>query len=466
MRALLCLWMVLWTTQVSAQTWRELEVVLLPGAFYQPLSDRLFKEDRPHDLSESALLEHLQTQLAQYDLVKPQALQTLADNLSVDLHRTLTLAQERFDMGLSAWKALNPQDAVTHFERARELHREAFSDLLAPHLLAEVELYRGLALLDLGEQGLAHFAFAQSLFYAPEQRFQPGYYESSVEERLQAAALELQRITDVLSIRFSGERLSALGKALKRDYILVHARLQQKNETLLQVGLFDVRHASFAFRVQSKTPEAIPKELDYALSAWHTCALEVSRALVRKRESAPWSIELGYAHHVWLHHSPTRNFLQGPGVVLGINHRFNSNLEFWAAYRQRVTLMDGNTDLLDVFTSGHLSTGLGLMVGPEVLRLSLRLGLELALSHADITATTDVDCKFFGPSHPRCGTTFQANNPAVWFGLEVGLRLRYMPVRSWYVSFDIGMNSYLLSQSLSSKLNFPLHTSIKLGIPF
>ena len=141
-------------------------------------------------------------------------------------------------------------------------------------------------------------------------------------------------------------------------------------------------------------------------------------------------------------------------------------LELWAKASQRATLSDANSDLLDVFTTTHIAMGAGLGIGDQRFTFSLRAGIEVAFSMADIAMTTDVDCKFFGADNDRCRGIFRAESPAVWLGLDFSASLRYAPTRAWYLGFTAGTTIYAVSGDLVGELNFPLYGTFGFGLPF
>lgn len=457
----------------SGPGWRELDVAVLPIVHIGPSGDDLFGE-RPETarLRAAAARWHkgLEEALGARDLVKTSGHAELRARLrrAGDFARTTALAEERYAMGLERWRALAPADALTQLDRSRELHLDAFTDLLDPRSMGDVELHRALTLMDLGRVGEAHIAFAAMLLRDPARRFERGYYGGQTEAALRAAAREVLDLPDMLAVLWPTDRLIALGKKLGVDVFAVGVVTGEERRAVLTTGFFDVRVGAFTQRERFPLAdgEAVVEDLDRFVARWHTCAVEVERPLVAPRRPKSWFVEVGYSHAVWIQHKSTRNFLHGPGLTVAVTYEAMPGLEVWGRTSQRVTLTDGKGDLLGVFTTSHLALGLGLVVGDEVWRFSVRSGLDLGISLADIAITTDVECKFFGPDNDRCGGLYRAESPAMWLGLDFAMALRLAPTRSWHLSFTAGATSYALSGSIVSELNFPLYGTLAFGLPF
>jgi len=391
-----------------------------------------------------------------------------------EIRRTLELAQERYALGLEHWRALRAKEALGQLDRAKELHLEAFSDLADPRALADVELHRGLALTDLGQIGPAHNAFTQMFALDPARRFERGYYGTPIEQELAGAARDIATMPTPSAVLWPAERLSALARRLGVDvwaFGLIDTAdiaLVPRVAPQIELALFDARSNSLTLREMFDLGAAdlMADDLDRAISAWHSCALEAPRTFVRPPARRRWYVDFGYAHAVWLNHRRTRDYLQGPGAHIGITFIPTPGLELWAKTSQRATLSDANNDLLDVFTTTHIALGAGLGIGGDRVTFSLRAGVEVAFSLADIAMTTDVDCKFFGAASSRCGGIFRADSPALWLGLDFSLSLRYAPRRSWYLGFSAGTTIYAVSGDLVGELNFPLYGTFGFGLPF
>lgn len=450
--------------------WKTLTVAVLPVRYLGGLDDPFTERPEVPRLRAEAARWHRGLELAfqgrdQVVLLGATELRERLQRLT-DVRRAGELAQERYALGLERWRALQAREALTHLDRARELLIETHADLSDPRALADVELHRGLALMDLGEVGPARIAFTSMFVLDPSRRFERGYYGATIEQELAGAARDVAAIPTPSAIIWPAERLSALATRLGLDVVALG--LVTEGPARLDVALFDARtnglslSESFALSDTSNLTE----DLDRAVSAWHTCALEAPRSFVRPAPRRRWFLDLGYTHAVWLNHRRTRDYLHGPGAHIGVTFVPTPGLELWVKTSQRVTMTDANQDLLDAFTVTHLALGAGLGVGDQRVSFALRAGVEVALSLADIAMTTDVDCKFFGGDSDRCRGIFRAESPAVWLGLDFSASLRVSPVRSWYLSVSAGTTIYALSGSLVGELNFPLYGTFGFGLPF
>lgn len=457
----------------EATTWKVLQVATLPVVHIGRSGEDLFGE-RPETTRLRATAARwtkgLEQALGGRDQVRVLGLTELRARLkrAGDFLRTAELADERYAMGLERWRALNASEALVQLDRARQLHVEAFTDLLDPRALADVELHRGLALMDLGQEGQAHLAFAAMVARDPARRFERGYYGARVEAAMAAAAREVAELPDAIALLWPTERLVMLSRRIGVDVFAIGVVSGDGPGAALTVAFFDARVGGFSQRDRFPLGEEgwLSEDLDRMVSSWHACALEAPRSLVRPRQSRRWFLEFGYSHFLWVQHRRTRDFLHGPGVQIGLVYEPTPGLELWAKTAQRVTLTDGKGDLLGVFSTSHIALGVGLSVGDESVRFSVRSGLELALALADIAMTTNVDCKFFGADSDRCRGLFRAESPAVWLGLDFALSVRLAPTRSWHLGLTLGATSYALAGSIVNELNFPLYGTLGFGLPF
>ncbi len=455
--------------------WKVLTVAVMPVVYLGGLSDPFTDPPENAALRNEAAFWHrgIEVALQGRDQVTVIGGAEIRERLmrQGEMRRTLELAQERYALGLEHWRALRPKEAVAQLDRAKELHLEAFSDLADPRVLADVELHRGLALTDLGALGPARMAFAQMFGLDPTRRFERGYYGAPIEQELAGAAQDIIAIATPSALLWPAERLAALARRLGVDVVamglIARPRSKDNGPQTIEVALFDARSNSFTLRdtFELGTQPAMSEDLDRAMSAWHTCALEAPVTLVRPPARRRWLVDFGYTHAVWLQHRRTRNYLHGPGVAVGVTYMPLPGLELWAKTAQRTTIADANNDLLDVFTTSHIALGAGLGVGSDELRFAVRAGLEVGLSMADIAMTTNVDCKFFGEG-PRCRGIFRAESPAVWFGLDFSMSLRYAPTRDFYLGLTAGTTIYALAGDIVGELNFPLYGTFGFGLPF
>ncbi len=446
--------------------WKSAFVGVLPVV---PVGTDLFGDGKaalatPND---AEVWTQIVTRRAARDQLEVLSPDVLRDRLrrAPDLKRTLELAQERYALGLDRWKALRPKEALAHLDRALALHDEALAVVADPKAKADVEFQRGLVLRELGDATAARAAFVAALELDPGRRVQRGYYDTDTEGVLAAAERDLADRPNTLAARWPDATLATLAERLGVDVFVISLL---EGDGTLRVVIWDAQRRAPARSNAMPTADAdrAQRSLDRAFSAWHACFLQAEQAMVRPTPRKTWFADVGYMHSVWLRHRRTREYLHGPGAAIGLTWEASPGLEVFLRTAQQATLSDANADLLDVFTTTRLTFGIGLAAGPRALRFAIRAGLDLGVALADIATTQDVDCKFFGPDHPRCGSLFSADSPVVWLGIDIALNLRWSPVNDFYFNFAVGNVSYVLSPSAASELNFPLYGAVGFGLPF
>jgi hypothetical protein len=396
------------------------------------------------------------------------------------------VADERLALGRERWLGLEPAEALAQFEVAERLMLGAFVDLLAPTRYAELALWRGLALVELDRERDATAAFRTMFLHDPARRFAPGWYGTRIERLLQTAADEARAMPEAEDLRFASARLAELGAVVGATHWLTGALRPQADadgrgraQVPLQLQLRTLRGrgtnleaAASAVAVNvSHEAEALAAPardvISRWLSAWHACALERETAhplgWQQREVRRAWHLDLAYRHDVWLHHGQTRLPLHGPGVALSAIWEPQPRLQLWGRFAQVTTLVDTRGDLLAQFGATHLAAGAGLRLGGEGLSVSLRLGVAAALTLNDFEATQDIDCKFFGPDHPRCGAIFLAKAPLGWIGLETGLGLRWNPEPGWHLSALVTIDAFLGAAEAVRELNYPLAFALGFG---
>jgi hypothetical protein len=402
------------------------------------------------------------------------------------------VADERLALGRERWLGLEPQAALVQLEAAERLMLAAFVDLLAAERFAELSLWKGLTLVELDRDPDAEAAFRAMFLHDPARRFTPGWYGPRVERLLEAAADDVRSLPDAAEARFASDRLAALGAVVGATHWLdgvlrpspaSPTGAGRQGEALLELRLRGLRGprgavAGVVSRLElaaglpegpsgsGDLPAAERDRLSRWLSAWHACALERdARHPLGWGRQVPrrWHLELAYRHDLWLHHRQTRLPLHGPGVALAATFEPRPWVQLWGRFAQVTTLVDARGDLLAQFGASHLGLGAGLRLGGDALSVSLRLGLSSALTLNDFEATTDIDCKFFGPENPRCGAIFVAKAPLGWLGVESGVGVRWNPEPAWHLSALVTIDAFLLSSEAVRELNYPIAFSLGFG---
>lgn len=454
--------------------WRTLDVGVLPVAYLGRSGEDLFTDSPDvRELQEVAGRWHrkLEERLAALDQVNLSRTAQLQERLSrtQDYRRTVAVASERFDLGVLRYHEIQPVEALSHLAKARELYQSVYADVAHPHELADVAFYQGLILVEQKEPTKAHMALRDLLTLDPTRRFERGYYPDAIEQALMGAQADIASHTDLIIGLFSPDRLDGLSKLLDVQVFVLALVDGTPSAPSLRLAIYDQRVRGFATSEHiSLADEALAEdELDRVLTAWHACAVEADKSgMYRKPPRKRLFFDISYAHGVWLKHSRTRDPLQSLGAELTLTWEPTPVLSLFLRASQLDTLVDGNGDLLDDFIQTRLTLGAGLAFGPTSVRFFARMGLDVGLALSAIGMTTDVDCKFFGTDSDRCGASFRADAPAVWFGLDFSLGTRVALVDGWYLTVSAGIASYVLEPDISGALNFPFHGSLGFGAPF
>lgn len=459
--------------ELPAGGWKDLTVGVLPVQYLGRTAEDLFHEEpgvrRARQLA-GRLQRVLEEDLEQRDQLKLVRAAQVRERLSRnrDYRRTVELAARFADLGVTRYNDLQAAQALADLDRASVLYREVFADIADPDVVADADLYRGLVLTEQGELGQAHVVFRELLLLDPTRRFDPGYYPAAVEKALGDAQADIGGQANKLANRYPLERLEGLAELLKVDVWVIALIDGPPDGPVLRLAIYDhrTRGITSSERLLLADPEAEDR-VERTIAAWSTCAVEAQR---EKRLRPPprkrWFLDIGYVHGLWLTHRRTRELLQTIGGHIAVTYEPTKAFQLYFRGIQLATLPDSNGDLLDVFVTTRLGAGAGLVIGKPAFRFFARTGLEVGLSTSAIDMTTDVDCKHFGSTHPRCGSVFTAQAPAVWVGIDFSLGSRIELARGWYLTISTGVASYVYDPTLVGDLNFPWYGTIGFGAPF
>ncbi len=456
---------------LTGASWRTLEVGVLPVVSYLSAGDTVFAtSDAPEPLV-STWQGRLEAALGTRDLVSvvtPAEAASIIARLPAH-HEGITVARERYQLGLHAYQALEVNDAIAHLERSARLFDDAYADLSHASEMAEVALYRGLASMERGDVNHAHIAFRRMWLLDPGRVFERGYYPESTEKALLAALADLAAMPDLSVSRYPGPRLEALAQRTGVDAWVVALIVGTRAAPVLRLSIWDARTRAVVEeeRIPLADPARAADLLDRAISAWHTCAVSSTGAsFVREREAHAFYIDVDFTHVLWLRHPRTRELFPGPGASLGVTWEANDFLQGWFQISHTASVPDQNRDLVDTFVMSRVGLGAGLTGGTRDLRVYLRAGLETAVSFSDIEMTTDADCKHFRTDHWRCTQLSKITAPGIWFGFVFGTGLRWAFLDRWYLHLHTELSSYVANPVLIGDLNFPFAVSLGLGHRF
>jgi hypothetical protein len=473
----------------APSVWRELVVAmppffdtfLLEGAPFQAPTGPVDDAQRGLARRRAQLARVVGLEVARLDLVRFLGEEALRQALLSDpaIEGQARLGGERLDLGRERWLGLESEAALEQFDRAQASMRMAFIDLLVPERFADVEFHRGLAFAELGREADAIEAFRAMFVHDPARRFAPGWYGARVDRLLSVAAEDVRRSPEPMRARFPSDRVRELARRVGAETWLLGVIRETSGggrELVAELLTFSTANPQGLARVGRFGLDTAPGPVTFAvpdtfgrwLTAWHACALEVEERGLGWRSSAPrrFFVDLSFRALAWLTHRQTRDLLRGPGFELGLTWAASDLFELWARLGQTTTLVDERGDLLNEFGTTHIGAGGALRFGSESFTMSVRVGLDAAISLNDFEATNDIDCKFFGADHSRCGQIFVARAPLGWFGLDAGLNLRWAPHPSWYLGFSAGVSVYLVDPNATRELNHPLRLSLGVGAAF
>lgn len=393
------------------------------------------------------------------------------------------LAKEHYENGLESWKALHPEAAEKAFIRAEELYRSGLSELFLPGRFSELLFARALVQMDLEKSGEAQKSLTEALAIFPSFHVQQGYYTQRLEALLEHSFQALIQARHPIQALWDEATLLALSETLGKDVLFLAVAKEKQSGFLVHLQAFHAKGATWgeALTLSLKPHAPFPKsELEAFLYAHypppeqplsdkasaHQDEAEAPEEAKKASKLSPWLLELGYQHHLWIQHQNTRNFLHGPGLQIGVSYLINSGIELWANTKESVTLQDRRGDLLAPFTTGHIAFGASLVHRFPSIDLFLKAGLDMAFSFAEVESTTDVNCKFFGRESPLCGTVNHSEAPGFWLGLEMAIGLRIRLWDNWNLGLSLGGSAYVMAGSVVKTLNFPVYSTLSLGIPF
>lgn len=459
--------------ELPERGWKSLEVGVLPVRSYVRRADQLFtpgSEVRRLQQAAGGWQRRIEERLDGLPTLTVRTVQQSLDRLreAEGYERTVSLAADRYDLGVERYRALEVDAALDQLDRAASLYRDGYADVTAAQRLADVQLHRGLALMEQGQSNRAHIAFRRMWLLQPSRRFDEGYYPASVERALAGSFRDLHELPDKLLTRFPLPRLKALSRRAEVDAWILAAIVGPVEAPVLHLVAYD--RSSDAVVLDERIGLAdgrktARRRLERALSSWHTCTVRRRRQpFVERERPRPWHMDIGFRHTMMLKHDRTRELFHSPGARLDLSWGVAPNLHLYAVGTQMISVPDPNEDLLDSFVTSRLAVGTGLTAGSDDLRAYLRTGLELALAFEDIRMTNNVECKHFGADHPRCGgDIFTLSAPGVWFGLNLGAGVRWHFREGWFLHASGSFSSYVASPDLVDELNFPVSFGLGVG---
>ena len=468
----------------SRRSWKTIRVGVLPGNSFVRGGSEMFEEDaRSRDSREAMGVwqRRVEESLRKLDLVRVVETSELREQLesSGAVRQTMALARERFELGRERYRALELEPAGAQLDRALSLMVGSWAEVTEPRLVADTHLFRGLTMMDRGQESEALVAFRSMWLHDPARRFQSGYYPAATEAVMKRALDDLVAQGDLVGARYPAPRLASIVREAKLDSLVTVALRLSEGGAALQVVIYDAnsRLRTVDLTVALNDTQRAEELLDRALSRWHSCAVRSEdRSYVAKPRLRRWQIEFGYAHAFFLKDDRTRAGFSSPGANIVVNYRVGRAVQLFALTNQMVSVPDVNRDLMEPMMTSRLALGAGLTGEIGRLEPYVRAGVELGLMLSDAKMTRDVECKHFvnppdslsasaNPCAP--GRVFTVEAPALVAGLHGGLGARWKLVPSWHAHLEIQLAAYAFGSDFPiSDLNFPITLGAGLGHRF
>ena len=456
--------------------WETRRVVLLPLERFVTGDNGIFRRsDSAHSMSGvegiwTRRLEEVFSRGLGVELIESQAVPRAL--MRRDSYReVLSLARERFSLGVEAFKMLRIPDAISHLERALQLFEDGLLDFVHPGQRADIAMYRGITLTEQDDLASALHAFRDMWLFDPSRRFKRGYYPMAIEGVIQAAYDEVFGQPSIGRLRYPVERLAVLAEYVKADVWLIPTLVGTEGAPSLEVIGLDASGGDTLFELSiplGNDADALER-LDREVSAWFVCSNELTEPSYDRPLLTPRRlyVDVGYTHMSFLRHERTTDFFQMPGVGITLTYEPARFVQTHLSMSYFAAVPDANGDLLDTFLMTRLSAGVGIVGGSDKLRGFFSAGLDVALSLTDIRMSKDTRCKHWeGP--PQCDPSQILLDKATgaWVGLILSSGLKWVFAEPWYLGVKVDLATYLSEGTLAEDLNFPLGGSVSVGVRF
>jgi tetratricopeptide (TPR) repeat protein len=385
----------------------------------------------------------------------------------------LLVAREWFNIGVDHYQELRTERAVENLERAVALYSEVFQDVVDPFSLAEVELYRALALAEQGQEELAHVALKRMILLDPTKRFPRGYHTSGTESALVAALVDFHLTGTPEMVLPTLERVEELLRLAELDGLLFGYLRRVGEARVLHVVLFEGGPARVTFRDQAELPETASdagdgqEGLDRLLARWSACAIFRHAARPKGPEHARLLFDLGFAESFPLLH-PTRSLFHQVGFAFGVSYHIARNLDLFGHLFVATTIADRDRDLLAASTAVRATFGLGFVFRSPRLRWFIHPGIQVA-AMPRLSWTTNAYCKLYAgmPAEersPLCrpGDISRVASP-VLAGLDLTVGVDIFLSSEIFLGVKVGGAAYLVPFAATGDVNFPLLFQVGLG---
>ena len=413
---------------------------------------------------EARILALLQAQ-PDLELVAPEAirLRLLADHSA----RTAAgIAAERYRLGLEYYHGLAPVRAAESLRAASRIYRETLQDLVAIKPYADTLFMLGVSIFDGGDAVGAHVVLKDAFAQAPTRRFRPRFFSPQVEAALSAALVDYLSSANFSRPFGDVARLSAIAARLDADALL-SVVLVDAGDAPPELWLTAFRARSGQVEAELRLPlAALDSGLEPFVSRWLSCLPpRAPAAALRPPAALSLRIDTSASYALYMK-QPTRRAFHSLGFVTGASGALRPGFEWHARITMDTSLSDPYRDLLRAFNSVRIVAGVGFALDRGVWHLALHPGVDMRLL-GSFVATTDPDCKLFGPAHRLCDRSTIADlDSDVLVGPHVSASASLELGRRFHLRLATSISAYILPFDSSDALNTPWSAEFGLGYRF
>lgn len=419
-------------------------------------------------------LEYVQERLTRRPDIDLVTDRTLRERISSQrsYQEGILLAREWFNLGVDHYRALRLDRALENLDRAEKLYLDIHQDLVEPFALAELELYRGLALSEKGATDLAHVAFKQMFAFNPWQRFRRGYYAAATEKAIQAALVDFQLTTNRDMLYFTPERIDRFLEEQGLDSLLFgYVDRRDDGGAELHVVVYERAPGRVAFRDVAPLagdPTDIDS-VDRLLTRWLACADWRHREEPRTPLDARVFLDVGISYSFFLV-QPLRQLFHSVGLRTTVAWQLTQSFDLHGTFAVKTTFPDPNKDLIESSTTFRGLIGAGFTFRSRRLRYYIHPGVDI-LYVGPMRWTTNAFCKFyadFDPAERRfCAPGDIDSLPSSYLlGLGVATGLDVFLTTDLYLDIRAESSAYFVPFAATDTLNFPLDFSLAVGYAF
>jgi hypothetical protein len=446
------------------------DAALDPERIFQPLADDPTAER--HAAALDALERHARSVIS--DDPRTRWVDRQAARKALERVRSFSagvdLVRERFRLGRDLYDELRLDEAIDNLHVAESTGLSLYLDVMEPELIADIELYLGLSLLEKGRTELAHVALKRMFEVDPTRRFRRGYFPAPVEAAFVAAVVDLS--AEGVSIPASRlERVDALLEEIGADVALTGFMGERNGASELLVMVYDAQARAFRVReilpIQSDGDDI--ERLDRALSRWLAC-MDARIAPVEGAAQTPSlygraMLDTSITHGVYFGH-PTSQPFHNVGFAFNVAYQVKPQLDVFGKIHLQTAFADPGQDLQGGdLTSVRTVFGAGVSFEKGIWRGFVRPAIDIHFV-GPFTVIADPNCKMWGRDHPRCPTSAITDvSSAILGGFNVSSGVAIRAGAGLYVTAQANISLYFPLLD-TTDLNYLLASELGVGYTF